>query len=176
MPSYKISSVLQLTDNLTLNGYYEFEHRVNRNPETGTYFSPVEVLTENSECFVLAPGVNGGPRTCFKVRDNKVQDSGEYGVNLQYTIEPLNLETSSWCTSTVPTARWRVLYGTFGGIEPEVFNKYIQALGPGRCQRRRRRRGAGYSRVMSKPLASPCARRCSTSASAWISCTGRMPV
>ena len=125
MPSYKISTVFQLTDNLTLNGYYEFEHRVNRNPETGTYFSPVEVLTENSECFVLAGGVNGGPRTCFKVRDNKVQDSGEYGINLQYTIEPWNLETS-WVYINGSDRTVAGVYGTFGGVDPEIVQKYIK--------------------------------------------------
>lgn len=125
MPSYKISTVFQLTDNLTFNGYYEFEHRVNRNPETGTYFSPVEVLTENSECFVLAGGVNGGPRTCFKVRDNKVQDSGEFGVNLQYTIEPWNLETS-WVYINGSDRTVAGVYGTFGGVDPSIVQKYIQ--------------------------------------------------
>ena len=117
LPSYKISSVWQLTNNLTLNGYYEFEHRVNRNPETGSFFSPVEVLTENSECFVLAPGSATTPRTCFKVKDNKVKDSGEFGFNVQYTIEPWNLETS-WVYINGSDRTVAGVYGTFGGIDP----------------------------------------------------------
>lgn len=125
MPSTKISTVFQATNNLTFNAYYEFEHRVNRNPETGTYMSPVEVLTENSECFVLAGGVNGGPRTCFKVRDNKYQDSGEYGFNIQYTIEPWNLETS-WVYINGSDRTVAGVYGTFGGIDPEVAARYIR--------------------------------------------------
>ena len=124
LPSTKISSVWQLTDNLTINGYYEFEHRVNRNPETGSYWSPVEVLTENSECFVLAAGGPFGPngepgsqRQCFKVRDNKVEDSGEYGFNLQYYIEPLELETSLvYINGSDRTVAG--VYGTLGGVDP----------------------------------------------------------
>ena len=126
MPSTKISTVFQATDNLTLNAYYEFEHRVNRNPETGSYMSPQEVLTENSECFVLVGGVNGGPRTCFKVRDDKVKDSGEYGFNLQYTIEAWNLETS-WVYINGSDRIVAGVYGTFGGVDPDIAAKYAQS-------------------------------------------------
>jgi hypothetical protein len=125
MPSYKLSTVFQLTDNLTFNGYYEFEHRVNRNPETGTYFSPVDVLTENSECFPLFGGSATTRRTCFKVLDDKYQDSGEYGVNLQYTIEPWNLETSLvYINGSDRTVAG--VYGTLGGVDPEIVAKYAQ--------------------------------------------------
>ena len=125
MPSGKLSSVWQLTDNITLNGYYEFEHRVNRNPETGTFWSPVEVLTENSQCFVLVPGSATTRRTCFKVRDNKFSSSGEFGFNLQYTIDAWNLETSFvYINSTDRTVAG--VYGTFGGIDPEVAAKFAQ--------------------------------------------------
>ena len=125
LPSTKISSVWQLTDNLTLNGYYEFEHVVNRNPETGSYWSPLDVLTENSECFPLIPGTANSARGCYKVRDNKSEDSGEFGFNLQYTIDALELETSFvYIKGSDRTVAG--VYGTSGGIAPEVFNKYIQ--------------------------------------------------
>ncbi len=125
MPSTKISTVFQATENLTFNAYYEFDHRVNRNPETGSYMSPVEVLTENSECFVLVGGVNGGPRTCFKVRDNKLESSGEYGFNLQYTIEAWSLETS-WVYINGSDRTVAGVYGTFGGVDPETVAKFAQ--------------------------------------------------
>lgn len=123
LPSNKISAVFQATDNLTFNAYYEFEHRVNRNPETGSYWSPVEVLTENSECFVLAPGSATTQRGCFKVKDNKVQDSGEYGFNMQYTIERWNLETSLvYINGSDRTVAG--VYGTFGGVDQAIVDKY----------------------------------------------------
>jgi hypothetical protein len=125
MPSAKISSVFQLTDTLTLNGYYEFEHRVNRLPETGTFWSPLDVLTENSQCFPVAPGTATAPRSCFKGKDNKYSDSGEWGVNLQYTIDAWNLETSFiYINSTDRTVAG--VYGTFGGISDEQFDRFIQ--------------------------------------------------
>jgi hypothetical protein len=125
MPANKISAVFQATDNLTFNAYYEFEHRVNRNPETGSFWSPVEVLTENSECFVLAPGSATTRRTCFKVKDNKVQDSGEYGFNLQYTIDRWNLETS-WVYINGSDRTVSGVYGTAGGVDPEKVAQFAR--------------------------------------------------
>jgi hypothetical protein len=130
LPSAKISSVFQVTDNLTLNAYYEFEHRVNRNAETGSFWSPVEVLTENSQCFVLAAATSapGSQRTCFKVRDNKYSDSGEWGFNLEYTIEAWNLETSFvYINSTDRTVAG--VYGSFfnpaiGYARPEKYDRF----------------------------------------------------
>ena len=125
LPSTKISTVFQATDNLTLNAYYEFEHRVNRNPETGSYWSPVEVLTENSECFTAIPGTATTRRTCFKVKDNKIEDSGEYGFNLQYTIDRWNLETS-WVYINGSDRTVSGVYGTAGGVDPEKVAQFAR--------------------------------------------------
>jgi hypothetical protein len=125
LPSGKISSVWQLTDNLTLNGYYEFEHVINRVAETGTYWSPVDVLTENSECFPLAGGTATSRRTCFKVKDDKVEDSGEFGINIQYTIDALNLETSFVYINGSDRVTNGV-YGTVGGVDPEKVAQFAK--------------------------------------------------
>ena len=125
LPSGKISSVWQLTDNFTLNGYYEFEHVVNRVAETGTYWSPVEVLTENSQCFVAIPGSATTRRGCFKVKDNKVEDSGEFGINLQYTIDAWNLETSLVYINGSDRVTNGV-YGTAGGVDPDKVAQFAR--------------------------------------------------
>ncbi|MEM6579706.1 MAG: DUF1302 family protein [Pseudomonadota bacterium] len=130
MPSTKISTVWQLTDNFTFNGYYEFNHRVNRLPETGSYWSPREVLTENSQCFVLVAGTATAPRSCFKVKDNKFESSGEYGINLQYSIEAWGLETS-WVYINGSDRTIAGVYGTFGGIDPETFARFIAPIDQG---------------------------------------------
>lgn len=174
MPSTKISTVFQATDNLTLNAYYEFEHRVNRNPETGSYMSPQEVLTENSECFVLVGGVNGGPRTCFKVRDDKVKDSGN-----TVSICSTPLRPGTWklhgCISTVPIASSRASTARSVGLIP---TSLPSTRSPGKMAAPTPSSpvsGVGPTRMMSRPSAWPWARRCSISASAWISRTARTP-
>lgn len=99
MPNGKVSSVLQLTDNLTLNGFYAFEFVPLRWAEGGTYFSLAELLTENSEFVTVIPGAGGewgvdAPRSGLKANNYKAKDSGDWGINLQYYIEPWGLETS----------------------------------------------------------------------------------
>ena len=94
MPTNKFSTVFQATDNLTFNAYYSFEHQRYRVPETGTYFSPAEGLSENTE-FITVPA--GDPedefRTGFRGFGDEDSDD-EYGFNIQYFIEPWGLETS----------------------------------------------------------------------------------
>lgn len=90
MPTAKLSSVWQLTDNLTLNAYYSFEHGRYRLPESGTYFSPAEGLTEDTEFITVNPGE---PRVGVTVGKDKTE-SDEWGFNAQYWIEDWALETS----------------------------------------------------------------------------------
>ena len=101
MPSNKLSTVFQVTDNLTLNAYYSFEHRRYRLPETGTFFSPAEGLAENTE-FITFPvtvkpsqgaDTSNPVRTGYKGRNDQTETE-EYGLNVQYYIESWNLETS----------------------------------------------------------------------------------
>lgn len=89
LPTSKISTVIQLTDNLTLNAYYSNEFQAYRLPEDGTYWSPAEGLTEDSEFFTLVPG--DPVRTGLKHRGFS-EDTGDYGFNLQYYIESLSLD------------------------------------------------------------------------------------
>jgi hypothetical protein len=94
LPTTKISTVYQLTDNLTLNAYYGFEHRRHRLPESGTFFSPAEGLTEDTEFITIPAGEPGAAnRNGFTTYDDKVEDN-EWGINLQYYVESMNLETS----------------------------------------------------------------------------------
>ena len=91
MPTGKISGVWQISQNLTLNAYYGYEFQAYRLPETGTYWSPAEGLTEESEFLTLIPGDQ--LRSGFQMRGYD-DDDGDYGINLQYYFEPWSLETS----------------------------------------------------------------------------------
>lgn len=99
MPNGKVSSSLQFSDRVTVSGFYAFEFVPLRWPEGGTYWSLNEALTENSEFLTAIPGTlrpNGSvsSRVGFIANDYKSKDSGDWGINLQYFIEPWNLETS----------------------------------------------------------------------------------
>lgn len=96
LPTNKLSTVIQVTPNLTVNAYYSLEWRSYRLPETGSFFSPAEVLTDDSEFLMVAPGVPGlSPRVGqAKVSDEDPDDRGEWGVNLQYYFNAPDLEAS----------------------------------------------------------------------------------
>jgi hypothetical protein len=92
IPNNKLSSTVQFNDRLSLSGYYAFEFVPLRWPEGGTYFSLNEGLTENSECLTAVSLPNG--RQCLKAVDYKSKDSGDWGLNLKYQIEPWDMEAS----------------------------------------------------------------------------------
>jgi len=94
MPTNKFSTVFQVTDNLTLNAYYSFEHQRYRVPETGTYFSPAEGLSDNTEFIVASPGDPDAPFRSGLVGFGDKDEDEEFGFNIQYFIEPWGLETS----------------------------------------------------------------------------------
>lgn len=94
MPANKISTVFQVTDNLTLNAYYGLEHRRYRLPATGTYFSPAEGLSEDTQFITVPAGdPNSSTRTGFKTLGDKKEDK-EWGFNVQYYVDAWELETS----------------------------------------------------------------------------------
>ena len=94
IPNGKVSSSVQFNDKLTISGFYAFEFVPLRWPEGGTYFALNEALTENSEFFTVNPGGVNTARQGFKANDYKAHDSGDWGINVQYYIEPWDLEAS----------------------------------------------------------------------------------
>ena len=96
MPTGKVSTVFQVTDNLTLNAYYSWEHMAYRVPEDGTYWSPAEGLSENSEFFstIQLTADPSNPLRAGARGEGYSEDTGDYGFNVQYFFEPWGLETS----------------------------------------------------------------------------------
>jgi hypothetical protein len=93
IPNEKISSTLQFADGWSVSAFYAYGFEPLRWPAAGTYFSLNELLTENSECLAAVPAATG--RTCFRSVDYEYEDSGDYGINVKYYIEPLDLEVSA---------------------------------------------------------------------------------
>lgn len=118
MPNGKVSSSLQFSDRITISGFYAFEFVPLRWPEGGTYWSLNEALTENSECLTVSAGNGVAPRQCFRAVDYKSKDSGDWGINLQYFIEPWNLETALIYMNNTDRVT-SGLYSTFGDVKPD---------------------------------------------------------
>jgi len=94
LPTNKISTVLQITPNLTFNAYYSLEWQETRLPGRGSYLSPAEILGEDPELLMVVPGApGGGPRIgTEKIKDGEPDDSGDWGLNLQYYFNNWDFE------------------------------------------------------------------------------------
>jgi hypothetical protein len=123
MPTAKISTVLQLTDNLTVNAYYNMEHQAWRLPETGTFWSPAEGLSEKTDFITLVPGQPGiaPPFRTGSKGEGYEQDDGDWGINFQYFIESWGLETSVMYLNYVD----KNLNGLIGGQDLGAFSGII---------------------------------------------------
>lgn len=116
-PTNKISTVFQMTDNLTMEAYYSFEWENIRIPEATTFFSPADVLTEDAEMVHLLvapgfPGFDGPVGIGLEMQDDEYSDDGEWGVNFSYYFDNLGLEVSAYYLNY----NSKVQDGIIGGI------------------------------------------------------------
>lgn len=90
MPTNKISTLVQLTDNLSVAAYYSLQWQNIRLPVGNSYFSPSTGFTEDFETFFLQPGV------FFEMHNDEHPDEGEWGINFSYYFEDLGMEVSAF--------------------------------------------------------------------------------
>jgi len=113
IPNGKVSSTLQFNDKLSLSGYYAYEFEPVRWPECGTYFATNEIASKHCEFVTAIPGTETAPRLGFLQADQGYKDSGDWGLNLRYYIEPWDLETALIYMNTTERMT-NGLYGTSG--------------------------------------------------------------
>jgi len=91
-PVQQISGQLQLTPDVSLGAYYQFEWEANRLPAAGSYFSTDDFFGDGAErMFVGAPVFPGGqPLAFFHGKDKQAKDSGQGGVQLRWRTETVD--------------------------------------------------------------------------------------
>ena len=86
LPVPQLSAQLQLTDSLTLGAYYQFRHRANRIPGSGSYFSVSDIVGTGAERLLLGPGL-----AADRESDMDARDSGQFGVQLRWQLGETDL-------------------------------------------------------------------------------------
>jgi hypothetical protein len=93
-PISQLSASYQLTDDLSLGAYYQFEWEETRLPASGSYFSTSDTLGEGSERLIVGapfPAFLGGnpdsPAAFFHGKDKKAKSSGQGGLQLRYVAD-----------------------------------------------------------------------------------------
>ncbi|HZX18499.1 MAG TPA: DUF1302 domain-containing protein [Pseudomonas sp.] len=93
-PVSQLSTTYQLTDDLSLGAFYQFEWEETRLPGVGSYFSGSDTIGEGNERLVVGapfPAFLGGnpnsPAAFFHGKDKKAKSSGQGGLQLRYAAE-----------------------------------------------------------------------------------------
>jgi len=91
-PVKQMSGQLQLTPDVSLGAYYQFEWEANRLPAAGSYFSNDDFFGDGSErLFVGTPVMPGGqPLAFYHGKDKDAKDSGQGGVQLRWRTETVD--------------------------------------------------------------------------------------
>jgi hypothetical protein len=116
-PVNQVSAQAQLTGNLTLGSYYQFEWDKSRLPPSGSYLNTVDSLGPGAETF--------GPFT--HARDIGGKDSGQGGLMLRYRPEGADIELGLYAIryhDKTPQLYVDVGSGQFNYVYPENIQAY----------------------------------------------------
>ncbi len=93
-PVSQLSTAYQLTDDLSLGAFYQFEWEETRLPGAGSYFSTSDTIGEGNERLIVGapfPAFLGGnddsPAAFFHGKDQKARSSGQGGLQLRYAAD-----------------------------------------------------------------------------------------
>jgi len=88
-PVNQMSGQLQITPDVSIGAYYQFEWEANRLPGSGSYFSSFDAIGEGNErLFVGAPLFPGAqPLAFYHGSDKQAKDSGQGGVQVKWRTE-----------------------------------------------------------------------------------------
>jgi hypothetical protein len=122
LPLNQLSFQTQLTDDVSVAGYYQLQWNPSRLPEGGTYFGTADFLFLGNTTFPIAPGF-GVP---YEGDMNTPKDSGAWGVNTKWNSEALGANLGFYYrefSDTLPN-----LVGTFdaNGVPVNFYNKYAE--------------------------------------------------
>jgi len=122
LPLNQFSLQTQLTDNLSLAGYYQFEWDPSRMPEGGTYFGTADYLFSGHTTVGLAPGYGIPVRGDVDTPKN----SGAYGLSARWRPQWLDGTLGFYYrefSDTLPN-----ILGTYDhtGMPTSVYSKYAE--------------------------------------------------
>ncbi len=93
LPVRQLSGQLQVSSNVTVGAYYQFQWKRTRLPPSGSYFSnfdPLDAGGEQGYLFTGAPAPFGPVTTISRTTDIEVRNSGQGGLELR--LRPANLD------------------------------------------------------------------------------------
>jgi hypothetical protein len=91
LPVGQAYAQIDLIENLTLAGYWQYEWDKTRLDEAGSYFSTADILDDAGRRILIPLDLSAGlAATIDRTSDEDPSDSGQYGLALRYLTEKLN--------------------------------------------------------------------------------------
>ncbi|MBU4315770.1 MAG: DUF1302 domain-containing protein [Proteobacteria bacterium] len=87
LPTGQVIGKIDLINNLSFSGYYQWEWKRHLADTCGTFFSTADYGDVGGYHQIVVPGV---PITADRIEDDDARDSGQYGVALRYLAQNLN--------------------------------------------------------------------------------------
>lgn len=117
LPVGQVTAQTQLTSNLSVSGFYQWEWDKTRIDEAGAYFSTSDLVDDAAERILIPVSLEHGlAATIDKTASNEPSDSGEYGLAGRYVARGLaDTEFGLYYVNyheKLPMLKWRPTGGT----------------------------------------------------------------
>lgn len=88
-PVNQLSTTFQMTDDLSIGAFYQFEWEETRLPAAGSYFSVSDTIGEGNERLIVGGPIipGGGAAAFFHGNDKEAKSSGQGGLQLRYSAD-----------------------------------------------------------------------------------------
>ena len=83
-----VSASFDITENVNLEGFYQFVYKATEIDSPGTYFSTSDIVGDGGEILWLGP--EGAPGAGIPRTDRDVRDNGQFGTAIHVLVPPLN--------------------------------------------------------------------------------------
>ncbi|MDP3673392.1 MAG: DUF1302 domain-containing protein [Telluria sp.] len=130
LPVGQVSGNLQITSNVSVGAYYQYEWRPLRLPATGSYYSPADFVGTGAD-LLLTP--SGGAAN--RIADQEGSDSGQFGAQVKFKVPGRDIEFGLYAAKyhdkgPIPVLNVTDPNGAFGaGTYRQAFAKNIKTYG-----------------------------------------------
>jgi hypothetical protein len=133
IPVGQVTATAQLSSNLSLSGFYQFEWRKTRIAAAGSYFSTFDGVGDGAERILFNPGVGAAARGLFRGHDMNGKSGDNFGAAVHYQPTQ-NWDLGAYAanyTDTQPQvySHLGVNPRTFQVLDPGIVNFGIGKLG-----------------------------------------------
>jgi hypothetical protein len=125
LPTEQVSGSLQLSNKLSVGGYYQFKWHKSPFFGAGSFLSPNDFMTDGAESFLSTPG--GG--LFSRAADQKARDSGQGGLQLRYKSDALDTEFGLYAANYHDKTPSAAYFDPVRGNYRLVYHEDIQVYG-----------------------------------------------